>query len=276
MNALAPLRPLVARSPQLREAVERAVAVQKAKQVVDGLRSDQLGLETKFFNQLLPILNSMGKLVATHAERELGQLQEKWVTPLNQAEVSRVVEHILQTADLRTWVTEQFTPRWQHWYEQTDAAVAKQLIRAGILANVRGQTALRILAQGGRRLGLLDIVGDTRAALFRAIQQGYDLGLNPRETAKLIRDIVPEGRFVNAGARYRAQLITRTETLHAQRMSSLERYRDAKLRQVMVFDGESDEICAARNGEIMTLDEAEAEMNSTHPNCVMAFGPWVG
>jgi SPP1 gp7 family putative phage head morphogenesis protein len=109
---------------------------------------------------------------------------------------------------------------------------------------------------------------------MKVIDVGRKLGVNPNQTAKLIEQFVPAGRFTEAGAGYRARMIARTETLHAARISSLEVYRTApQVKEVIAFDGESDEECAARNGSTFTFDEAEAEANGTHPNCVLAFGP---
>jgi hypothetical protein len=132
-----------------------------------------------------------------------------------------------------------------------------------------------MLLEGGKRMGLVDIASDTRAALFKTIDAGRMIGANPKATAKLIEQFVPAGRFTNAGVGYRSRLIARTETLHSARISTVQVYRSApQVNFCVAFDGESDEECAARNGAIFTFDEAEAEANGTHPNCVLAFGPY--
>ncbi len=118
------------------------------------------------------------------------------------------------------------------------------------------------------------MVGDTRTALFHVLEIGRDQGLNPRETARAIQKFIPSGRFVNAGPKYRAQLISRTETLHSMRMASLEQYAAApNVDEVVAFDGDQDEECAARNGQTFSVGDATVEAEATHPNCVLAFGP---
>jgi SPP1 gp7 family putative phage head morphogenesis protein len=134
----------------------------------------------------------------------------------------------------------------------------------------------RLVSDGVERRILLDIPGQARDAILRGIQEGHELGQNPRETAAAIRGLVPAGPFPNAGPKYRAELIARTETLHAQRLSSLAAYKQSdQVSRVVAFDGTDDEECAARNGEEFSFDEAEAEMEDTHPNCVLAFAPVV-
>jgi hypothetical protein len=261
--------------PTILEAIDKAAEMERARRVVNALRAAQKPLITTMERDTAAWLKGMGQLVAAAAQPLLGQLYEaRWRSPLDSTEVANLIDNILHSAHLREWEGGRVAPSFYKHYEATDLITARTLIQAGILANLRGSAARRVLQEGGRRLGLLDLGTQTRAALFRAIDQAYEQGLGPRATAKLIRDIVPAGPFPNAGAGYRATLIARTETLHAQRFSTLQRYReDKRVKQVIVFDGESDEECSARNGEYMTLDEAEAEMNSTHPNCVMAFGP---
>jgi SPP1 gp7 family putative phage head morphogenesis protein len=261
---------------QLAPLVEQATDRLRAAAVVADLRRVQVPL----VNKMEATVSAQYKLLGEHVARAAAPVvadrmvaEAALPTKMNTAEVANMVEHILTASRLREWAGDRFTERFWHHYDEVQNTTGRVLINHGLATNLTQGTIKRILEAGGRRLGLVDIVGDTRSAVFRVLEQGIDGGLGPRDMARLFRDIIPEGRFVNAGSRYRAQLIARTETLHAQRMASLERYRANRIHMVMMFDGESDEYCASRDGEIVTVDDAWGEMTNSHPNCVLAFGP---
>lgn len=146
----------------------------------------------------------------------------------------------------------------------------------GIGVGVSDPAQERIFHAGGKRLGMVDISGSTRTSLFRAIDEANHQGLNPRQTARLIRQEVPAGRFINAGAGYRAQLISRTETNWAQNAVSIACYRESEVVDgCIAMDGDGDPECAARDGQFFSFDEAEIEMENEHPNGTLCFAPHV-
>ena len=161
------------------------------------------------------------------------------------------------------------------WYTYRGQVTINTVLNLGV--NLPDPVAREIVAAGGRRAGLLDITGDTRRALFRSLADGRAAGEGPPALARRIRSQVPSGRFTNAGPRYRANLIARTETLHAQRVSSLETYRASDVvTGIVAFDNQTeygDEECVARDGRVFTFEEAEAEMASEHPQGSLNFGP---
>jgi HK97 family phage portal protein len=134
-----------------------------------------------------------------------------------------------------------------------------------------------IFAEAGTRLGLLDIPGTTKTALFTVIDEGNQNGWDPIRIARSIREDVPAGPFVNAGPTYRAQLISRTETRWAQNASSIALYRENdSVQGCVAMDGTGDPDCASRDGQEYSFDDAEIEMNSEHPNGTLAFAPVIG
>ena len=86
--------------------------------------------------------------------------------------------------------------------------------------------ARRIVAKGGTDLLSMDIQGQTRKALFKGLAESRAAGYHPSSAAtrRLIQQHVTSGRFVNAGPKYRAKLIARTETMYAQNESALATY----------------------------------------------------
>lgn len=134
----------------------------------------------------------------------------------------------------------------------------------------------KIVAEGGARAGLVDIDDATRKAIYQALSEARVEGLGPAEAAKRIREYVPAGRFVNAGPKYRALMIARTETKNAQNLSSLAAYNaSGTVTKVLCLDGEGDAICAERDGQTFTLDDASDE-GLAHPNCTLNWAPIVG
>lgn len=263
----------------LAEAIDRLGQRATAAVVVHQLRKGQPVLQHQLERELALAFVDLGNRVERAAAdtmlRHQAQLFEsKWRTTLTVAQKEQLVSSIMNTANLHSWASAKLTPTFEKWWNMTSVFTGRVLVQQGIMEQVRPEIARKMTQAGGTRRGMVDIEGDTRKAIMRTIDQGIQDGLSPRDTAKLMRDIVPEGRFVNAGASYRSTMIARTEMRAAQNRSAIEHYRTMPtVQNVVAFDGDQDEECAARNGQIFTLDEAEVEDADTHPNCVLAFGP---
>lgn len=249
-------------------AVALAEAAQPGARVVSDLRMEQRRLERSMEKTLYPAFTSLGELVAEAAEDQGGLLIEA-----SRNETGRIMA-ILQAAQVGKWSKETIGTMIEKQWQKVLESTLKVLKRHKIEVSARSALEQKLLKIGGTRIGLTDIEGETKEALFRVLDDGRERGLNPRTTAKLIRKYVPQGRFVEAGSRYRAELIARTETLEAQRHSSIQSYEDSPVvKRCVAFDGDKDAECAARNGTEMSFAEASAQANGTHPNCVLAFGP---
>lgn len=244
-----------------------AEAVQPGALVVDALRKGQQDLIGLFRADVERELKLLGQ-VATAATAARGGLVME-----SKRERDRVAA-IVAAMSIPIWTQKRLVPIYEQDFKRTGELTVKLLNRFDLEVSMRDELENRLLSEGGKRAGLVDIAGEAKQSIFDAIEDGRAAGLNPRETAKLLEEYVPAGRFRNAGVRYRSQLIARTEAVHAQRISSIELYRGSPVvKETVAFDGEEDEECAARNGESFTFDEAEAEAEGTHPNCVLAFGP---
>lgn len=245
-------------------------AMQPGVMFVAELRLAQPPLIESFRKELAREFKALGVIVRKAADAVGGVLLES-----KRSRDARV-RAIIEAANLEEWEQEKLKPIYDYQYNKIAKATFQLLKKLGIEdLTYREKIAERILKTGGRRLGLLDIKGDTKKALFDVIEEGRLKGLNPRRVGRLIEQYVPRGPYVKAGSRYRSELIARTETLHAQRISTIEAYKSTNyIKEVVALDGDSDEECAARNGETFTFDEAEVEADNTHPNCVLAFAPY--
>jgi hypothetical protein len=250
------------------EVLRLAEAALPGAGIVAAFRNDQRRVEPVMTKELYKAFDELGTRAQAAATAEGGLILE--VTARER------IATIVAALRLKEWTRNVLQPIFEtQWKRVADMAVMT-LKREDVPVTMRTSLEQLILRHGGKRVGLLDIAEDTRTALFRVMDEGRAKGLNPRETARLIRDEVPAGRFTNAGASYRAQLIARTETLSAQRFSSLAMYKESPdIAKVIAFDGDKDAECVARNGTEYTISEAETEADITHPNCVLAFAPVV-
>ena len=142
----------------------------------------------------------------------------------------------------------------------------------GVSVNIPDHTARQIVRRGGTHLLGMDIKGQTRKALFRGLAESRAAGFHPSSAAtrRLIQQHVSAGRFVNAGAKYRAKLIARTETMYAQNESAMATYEASDaIQQGEVVDNQTgfgDADCMARNGFVGSLDECRRHISQEHPN----------
>ena len=248
--------------------VELAEAIRPGARVVNDLRAGLAPVESLFAADLHREFKLLGDLVGAAADAEGGLLVEA-----SRRERARVLA-ILAAARLQTWVRTRLLPVFEYHYKRVLDSTFTILRRYDIRPTDRDALEQKILRLGGKRMGLLDIERDTKESLFKVIDLSREQGLGPRETGRLLRDMVPRGRYVNAGSSYRATMIARTEALHAQRISSIETYRQSPVvKELVAFDGDHDGECAARNGQHYSFDDAQIEADSTHPQCVLAFGP---
>ena len=73
---------------------------------------------------------------------------------------------------------------------------------------------------------------------------------------------------------YRAEMIARTELMDAYNAAALGSYADAGITMVEAVDGDGDPECAERDGQLFTVDEADAIED--HPNGTLDWVPALG
>ena len=140
------------------------------------------------------------------------------------------------------------------------------------------------------RVNRIDLVGQSRAAVTRTLIGRHPLRLDLVRTTAARRgyldDIVDElseqisaGRFTKRGVRYRAEFIAREEITYGQRLSSVAGYAQegimTRLRDARLGADRSDPDCIARNGRVLSPQEALGAVESaiTHPRCTLQILP---
>ena len=123
----------------------------------------------------------------------------------------------------------------------------------------------RVLDRGAARVkGINDT---TRKHVQDAIIAGLDQGLSVHDVADLIeQDAIFD--------ELRAETIARTELMDAYNGAALGSYGDAGVTQVQAIDGDGDEECAARDGQVFDIDEADSIED--HPNGTLDWVPVIG
>lgn len=191
-----------------------------------------------------------------------------------------IVSQIVASLRIAEWKNNVLRPRFEKNASRTSIATVatiNEMMDLGVM--LPDHVEQGIVKGGGTRAGLIDIENDTISSIFASIADGREAGAGAAVISQSIEASVPAGRFVHAGSSYRATLIARTETKWAQNQSSLATYKEAKsVEMVLAFDarlGESDEDCMARDGQEFTLEAAEYELGTEHPNGTLSFAPVV-
>jgi phage portal protein BeeE len=99
-----------------------------------------------------------------------------------------------------------------------------------------------------------------------AVRAGVEAGESPADIGRRIQESA-------AFDEYRAELISRTETMNVYNDAALRSYGELEVAEVEAIDGDEDAECAARNGKRYPIDEAYGI--SDHPNGTLDWVPVV-
>lgn len=147
---------------------------------------------------------------------------------------------------------------------ETQRAVQAAL---GVAFDVPDYAALQYLRTAGQQITAINET--TRSAVRAALLAGTQEGEGIDAIARRIRSVTE----FNAP---RARTVARTELGNAQLEASFTTYRQSGVVEgVRVLDGDYDEECANRNGQVFSLAAAHTEPRLLHPNCTAAWLPVV-
>jgi SPP1 gp7 family putative phage head morphogenesis protein len=119
-----------------------------------------------------------------------------------------------------------------------------------------------ILEHAGERI--VEINETTRKGVAELILDGVKQGLSPAQLGDSIE-------AWSGWDEYRAERIATTELARAYNEAAIGTYRDAGIERLEAIDGDGDEECAARDGQIFSVDDAENEID--HPNGTLDWMP---
>ena len=189
------------------------------------------------------------------------------------------VDAMTRSMRITEWEDKLLRPTYESSYLRTLDLTADTIrTQIALAVNLPDLAGRRIIAEGGRRVGLVDIHGQTRTALFHSLSEGRALGEGPDALARRIRDSVARGRYRSAATR--AYVIARTETKYAQNLSSIELYQSMEnVTGMIAFDaqvGATDAECEQRNGVVFSAADARGELALEHPLGTLSFAPEIG
>lgn len=275
------------------------------REFIEALEKDELLLSSIFANNLQKEFDQVAKEIAEQYLKHI-EVQPEVVasvngnSPAHQSTIERkdqliILEDIgelVATVLSGSGAVEASSKRLELLYINHYKRVATRTFehvgkRVGVSLVFNEQDAIgqSVLATGGRRKGLVDFTAQAKRAMFETIRQGREDGQNPRQIARSIRKKVPVGRFtrmaeergVDAAKTYRSNMIARTETHNAQRVSTVSGYEASEVvetvRAIDAKYGDTDDICMERNGQEFTLEEARVETELEHPNGTLDWEP---
>jgi len=235
--------------------------------------SDELRLREVYYGELSKRLKAFGEKAAALYLEEMGAHGAKALDAFDEMVGTLVIEKLIDEE-----TKELVLGYGQHYLRTAHQTVDSINAVTDLGIDFTDTMESRVVSLSKRRETLLDLTGQSRAALFDAIKEGRDAAESVDQIARRISSKVSSGRYKDV--RTRAELIARTETKYAQNMSSLVIYGAADgIGGIQVLDsqlGSFDEYCDAVNGIIVTQQEAEWLANEEHPNGTRSFIPVFG
>lgn len=231
------------------------------------------GLQASAEKRLTRFFASLGKRAGDEATPFLER--DPTIPAKGQKSDELLTQMILDKLGIAQWQADLRQIYEAHYLEVAKAS-GDAAERAGLGAGLPDVVARSILAAGGKRVGLVDLEGQTRDALFEALAQGRAEGEGAVRLAMRISDMVEEGP--NTSPLMRARRIARTETAYAQNVATIERAQAAGVTSLVVYDGllgpgRSSDEHMARNGSIVDIEQALVMADEEHPNGTLSFAP---
>jgi len=233
---------------------------------------------------------SVSKAVKARREdvmgRELPGFQGTMQTFLHDQR-ARIEADVIETLGPLTKAARKDAPEWWHQKREDDLlgealhGIYIRLTRSalGVVANDLSRV---VYAERIRKVAqkMLDDAGDritginetTRKAVAEQIAEGTRRGYSPLQIANGVGQEGYTGiRNDTAFDEARAELVARTETMLGYNQSALLGYKEFNVAEVEAIDGDQDEECAERNGQVFSVDEALTIED--HPNGTLDWIP---
>lgn len=269
-------RPML--EPEEPKVLKAARMSQAQRQLVLALRRDERRLGTVFSGRMSELFTDLGRQAAA-AFLDIAAVPATIRASTNGHEQKDdPVRAVLSRLAVTRFVSSKIKPTYEGHYRLTADVTFETMNGVMALgAEITDAVAQRVLALGGRRVGLLDLEGDTRRAMFQALADGEAAGEGIRDLSKRVQQYVGAGPW--SDAKMRAEIISRTETRYAQLTSIAEAAESSGVvRGYLVLDaqlGPTDEECEDLAGQEVGLDEGRALRDSEHPNGTRLLVPLV-
>ncbi len=239
---------------------------------IRSIELSEIALRSAMEEKLVPFFSRLGTKLSVIARDEIPKAHSSAETK-QEGEDVLIAEQIIEQAQMALEAIE-FKRIYEEHYLDVAQKVAEELGALGLSTNLADPIGRAVVATGGRRAGLVDLVKQTKDRLFRILTQARTEGAGVDQIVKQIEEQIPAGPWRDTQTR--ARVIARTETKFAQNVSVVEHGKDAGAQQFMIFDariGDTDEICESLDGVVVTSDEALQLVSDEHPNGTRSFAP---
>lgn len=256
-------------------------AIERGEAWVLLLQRQERGLQVSLEKVLVPMFEGWGDAARDVAGTVLRNAGEKMrpgmINPIY-AETKAdedIIARIMELLDSDAWRAELEQAYGAH-YLTVATAVQDAAEQAELGTSLPDPVMRAIIAAGGRRVGLVDIDGQTRQAIFEALAEGRAEGEGVEALSNRIANMVEGGIWTTPEVR--ARIIARTETKFAQNLSTIEMAKAAGTNQLMIFDGRlgpgrSLDSHIARSGLVIDAEAALVMAAEEHPNGTLSFAP---
>lgn len=270
-DALAVAAPVDSTAPKMRaiavarDEVKRLSQEQQARLQL-GMHRIRQSAEVAFAKRLELAFGELGAHVAAAFAVEVVKGRKS-----DEFNDHRIVNATLRRAGLKAWASATLGPEYQRHYQYVYGETSKTIHSTlGVSIETHADALeTQVLREGGTQMGLVDVEGQTRSSIFKALADGRADGLNPVALERKVREYVTNGG-AGANVSSRAMRIARTETRHAQNYSATEIYKaTGAYNAIHVLDdrvGNGDDDCTARDGQVVSFDEAMSMDSEEHPN----------
>lgn len=258
------------------EEVNRLSQQQQAR-LIGTLEREQLRLADVFEKRLVPLFEELGDLVSSAWSEEGVEVKAlKKSDPEVRASYGAAVARVMERANVGEWAKKRLNLAFQQHYTLVAEETVKTL-GATIRLEVGSvdEVAVTVVAEGGTRAGLVNVTKQTEEAIYQAIAEARAETLGPKDIERRIRSLVEGGPSKSVSNR--AMRIARTETRHAQSLSTRTSYQvSGAYDSATAWDnrtGYNDADCVARNGQTYDFDEASRQDAMEHPNGTLGWAP---
>jgi HK97 family phage portal protein len=239
------------------------------------LRREERAHRDAFAAALMPLFEGWGDSAAAIVADVLRARGEKALETKMEEPDPELIQQIIDLLNIEAW-EQGLSSRYQAQYLAIARKTAAALQEAGFGTGLPDPVMRQIISAGGTRAGLVDLDAQTRQAIFDALAEGRALGEGVQALANRISNHVEGGHWGTAETR--ARVIARTETKHAQNISTLQAGAAAGVTEYVIFDGRFGEPRSelshiARDGKIVSAEDALIMATNMRPNCTLSFAP---
>jgi SPP1 gp7 family putative phage head morphogenesis protein len=252
-------------------SIGNEATIRKAITAMQDPAYQKAGLNPKSTNLRENVVRTMQPKFIAAAKMILGSQKREIV-----ARVRSRAEHILgHPSDVSAWwdgkhwddaFLEAMHPQYQAVANKVVSGIRSKAmpLSLGPLTPVDPAIIKRVLELAGTRI--TGINETTLAGIRELIAEGISDGLSPAQLGDLIE-------AWSGFDEYRAERIATTELATTYNQAAISTYREDGITQLQAIDGDEDEECAARDGQLFDVDEAEAIED--HPNGTLDWVPIV-